>query len=60
MALLEISGIAKVLPKHKLEAWLAFLLDPAGGSPLIQNPGLGSVCPIAGDMKLVSPSLSGP
>lgn len=50
MALLEVSGIAKVLPKQKLEAWLASLPDPGRGSPVIQNPGLGSVCPIAGDI----------
>lgn len=46
MVLLEVSGIAKVLPKQKLEAWLASSLDPARGSPVTGNLGPGSVCPI--------------
>lgn len=37
MPLLEVSGIAKVLPKQKVEAWLAFSPHPAGGSPVIQK-----------------------
>lgn len=48
MALLEVSGTDKVLPKQKLEAWLVFSPHPVRGSPVIQDPGLSSVCPMTG------------
>lgn len=49
MALLEVSGIAKVLPKQKLEAWLASLpdsLEAALSSRVLDE----AVCLIAGDI----------
>lgn len=49
MTLLEASGIAKVLPKQKLEAWLASLPDSpeAALSSRVLNE---AVCLITGDI----------
>lgn len=65
MVLLEVSGIAKVLPKQKLEAWLASSPLPAKGSPVIQNPGLGCLprnwrYRQEPSLELVSPPFLGP